>query len=67
MLYVSTALWGQGLTFGFDPLIPTWTLTVVLMVVISLFDKPVDASVLERHFGKDAGSRPDTLPEPARA
>lgn len=66
-LYVSTALWGQGLTFGFDPLIPTWTLTVVLMVVISLFDKPVDASVLERHFGKDAGSRPDTLPEPARA
>ena len=49
-LYVSLALWGQGLTMGFDPLIVSWSVTMVLMVVVSLFTQPVKREVLGRHF-----------------
>lgn len=50
LIYVSMKLWWPELSFGFDPLIVCWALTMVVMVVVSLATKPVGAATIERHF-----------------
>lgn len=41
----------KGYTMGFDALIPTWIIAMLVTVVISLVTKPVSEATLERHFG----------------
>ena len=41
----------KGYTFGFNALIPTWVVAMVVTVLVSLLTKPVSEATLKRHFG----------------
>ena len=41
----------KGYTFGFNALIPTWVVAMVVTVLVSLVTKPVSEATLKRHFG----------------
>ena len=40
----------QSLTFGFNPLIIAWLLTMAIIIVVSLFTRPASEATLRRHF-----------------
>jgi sodium/pantothenate symporter len=50
LAYVAMKLWFPQLSFGFDPLIICWSFTMVVMVVVSLFTRPVSDATIKRHF-----------------
>lgn len=51
IVYVAMKLGWPALSFGFDPLIVCWVLTMLVMILVSLMTTPVSAGTLERHFG----------------
>ena len=49
----------KSLSFGFNPLIVAWLVTMVVLIGVSLFTKPVSDATIRRHF--------DDLDKPAKA
>ena len=49
----------KSLSFGFNPLIVAWLLTMLVLIGVSLFTKPVSDATIRRHF--------DDLDKPAKA
>ena len=49
----------KSLSFGFNPLIVAWIVTMMILIGVSLFTKPVSAETIRRHF--------DDLDKPVKA
>jgi len=50
VLFVLMTLKFKAWAFGFNPLIPAWIVTMILMVIISSFTQKTSAETLKRHF-----------------
>ncbi|MGO1765932.1 sodium:solute symporter [Advenella sp. S44] len=48
--YIAMEIWFKDWSFGFEPLIICWTLTMVVMIVVSLFTRSASEKTLYRHF-----------------
>ena len=40
----------KSLSFGFNPLIVAWLVTMAILIAVSLFTKPVSDATIRRHF-----------------
>ena len=57
IIYVLLVLKFQSLTFGFNPLIIAWIITVLILIGVSLYTKPVSAETIRRHFEELDGQK----------
>lgn len=57
IIYVLLVLKFQSLTFGFNPLIIAWLITVLILIGVSLYTKPVSAETIRRHFEELDGQK----------
>ena len=50
LAYIAMEIWFKDWSFGFEPLIICWALTMLVMIVVSLFTRSASEQTLYRHF-----------------